>query len=141
MRADLVGAIRGILSGTRAFASVCGLSSDKPAYPLARVWCQGTPEKNLDNAPQARIEIHFGVQIETVLAKDGDGNSIDGPLYDLADTAFNAMHGYQLPGRGSQKLIVYDSPGLSSFKSEGPGPAVYLMTVTVRVIPENFSLT
>jgi len=139
MRADLVEVIQGILLGTGVFDTVCGLSSDKPKYALARVWYQGCP-KNMDNAPQARLDANLGVQIETVLEKDADGNSIDAPMYDLVDTAFNALHGYELPGKGSQPLIVYDSPGWSNFKSEG-GAAIYLLTVSARVIPENFSLT
>lgn len=139
MRSDIVTAIQEKLTAAGDFSMVCGLHSDKPAYPLARVWYQGARE-NLDNEPQARLNSNIGVQIETVLEKDENGNSVDGPLYDLVDTAFNALHNYKLPGAGSQNLWVYDAPGLSGFKADD-GPSIYLLTVTARVIPESFSLT
>lgn len=146
MRSEIVEAVKAVLLDTGVFAGVCGLSADKPVFPLVRVWSQGTRgDNNLDNDPQARVDLLLGVQIETWLEKDAAGNSVDKPLYDLVDAAFNALHNYKLPGRGSQKLIVHDSPGLDSFDTkkgqEATGDAVYRMTVSVRVIPENFSLT
>lgn len=138
MRADIVTVIKNSLSGLGVFATVCGIGSDKPVYPLARVWIPGTKD-NLDNAPQARIDLRAVVQIETWLEKDADGNSIDGPLYDLVDSVFSALHGLQMPGRGSQPLIVYDSPGLGEYGNDRP--ATYLLQVSARVIPEAFSLT
>jgi hypothetical protein len=139
MRADIADTIKSTLSGLGVFGAVCGLTADKPIYPLARVWIPGCPKDNLDNAPQARIDLRVAVQIETHLERDADGNSIDGSLYDLVDQVFAALHGLQLPGRGSQPMIVYDSPGLSGLGESGQ--AVYMLQVSVRVIPELFSLT
>lgn len=138
MRADIVDVIKNSLGGLGVFATVCGIGSDKPTYPLARVWIPGTKD-NLDNAPQARIDLRAVVQIETWLEKDDDGNSIDGPLYDIVDSVFSALHGMQIPGRGSQPLIVYDSPGMGEYGADRP--AIYLIQVSARVIPEAFSLT
>ena len=138
MRADIANAVKDILSGTGAFATVSGIGCDKPSYPLARVWIPGCPKENLDNAPQARIDLRVAVQVETFLT-ESNGLTDDAPLYDLVDTAFAALHNQQLPGRGSQPLIVYDSPGLGEYRSDGP--AVYLLQVSVRVLPDAFSLT
>lgn len=139
MRSDLVAAIKAKLTATGVFTTVCGLSSEKPSYPLVRVWYQGAKE-NMDNSPQARLNSNLGVQIETNLVKDVNGDSVDGPLYDLIDAAFSALHNCELPAIGIQKLIVLDSPGLSEYKADS-GPAIYLLTVSARVIPEAFSLT
>ncbi|ADW16383.1 hypothetical protein Despr_0194 [Desulfobulbus propionicus DSM 2032] len=139
MRAEISDAIKGRLSSLGVFGSVCGLVADKPVYPLAKVWAPGCPKENLDNSPQARIDLRVAVQIETHLERDADGNSIDSPLYNLVDQVFSTLHGLQLPGRGSQPMIVFDSPGLSGFGDSGQ--AVYLLQVSVRVMPELFSLT
>lgn len=139
MRSDIVAAIQTRLTATGVFSAVCGLSSDKPAYPLARVWYHGAKE-NINNEPLTEISSQIGVQIETVLEKDASGNSIDGPLYDLVDAAFNSLSEYKLPGKGHRQFIVMDSPGLQVFQMDS-GPAVYLLTVFVRVIPDKFSLT
>lgn len=138
MRSEIASFIKAALSDVGVFSSVVGIGSDKPVYPLARVWIPGTKD-NLDNAPQARIDLRVAVQIETWLEKDDDGNSIDGPLYDLVDTVFTALHGLQMTGRGSQPLIVHDSPGLGEYGSDRP--AIYLLQVSARVMPETFSLT
>ena len=138
MRSDIASVIKTALSGIGVFSAVVGVGSDKPQYPLARVWIPGTKE-NLDNAPQARIDLRAAVQIETWLDKDDDGNTIDGPLYDLVDQVFAALHGLQLPGRGSQPLVVYDSPGLGEYGSDRP--VIYLLQVSARVLPDAFSLT
>ena len=141
MRSEIVDAIKALLTETEEFETVCGMHSDKPSYPLVRVWYQGAP-KNLDDSPQARIVANLGIQIETILKKDLNGDSIDGPLYDLVDVAFNALHNVKIDANGIQPLIAYDSPGMDGFqeKTDG-GPAIYLLTVTARVIPESFSLT
>lgn len=139
MRADITSAIKSIIKNAGVFGMVCGLDSSKPVYPLARVWVPGCPKDNQDNSPQARIDLRIAVQIETLLERDSDGNTIDGPLYDLVDTVFSALHNKSLTGRGSQPLIVYDSPGLAGFQNDSP--VVYLLQVSARVIPESFSLT
>lgn len=139
MRKELVSYIKTVLTNTGKFSTVCGLGSDKPKYPLVRVWVPGTPPQNLDNDPQARIDLRIAVQIETMLEKDAEGNTIDGPLYDLVDETFSALHGALPQGAGIQPFIVYDSPGLGEYASDSP--AVYLMQVSARVIPEAFALT
>lgn len=141
MRSELVATIKALLTATEKFSTVCGMHSDKPAYPLARVWHHGSP-KNLDDTPQARIVTNLGVQIETILKKDAAGNSIDKPLYDLVDAAIAALHNVRPAGAGIQPLIVYDAPGMDAFQEKTDGsPAIYLLTVTARVIPETFALT
>lgn len=139
MRADIVGAIQGLLTATGAFSTVCGIGSDKPTYPLARVWANGCPATNIENTPQAMIDLRVAVQIETHPVIDADGNTDETKLYDLIDTTFNALHNVLLPGRGAKHLVVYDHPGLSAY--EQSKPMVYLMQVSVRVLPELFSLT
>lgn len=139
MRPELVTAIQVKLVATGVFSMVCGLHSDKPSYPLARVWYQGVKD-NINNEPLTEITSAIGVQIETVLEKDVNGNSIDGPLYDHVDTAFNALSEHKLPGKGHRQFIVLDHPGLQDFKIDG-GPAAYLLTVFARVIPDKFTLT
>jgi hypothetical protein len=140
MRSDLAQAIKDLLAATGQFGSVIGLGGDQPVYPLARVWIKGCPKAdNLENRPEAMLDLRVIVRIEARLAKDGDGNSIDGPLYDLADTAFNALHNIKLPGKGSLPLVVYDHPGLRAYNSDGP--AAHTMQVSARVLPQSFSLT
>ena len=139
MRADIADVIKGQLVGLGIFGTVCGMGCDKPAYPLARVWIPGCPKENLDNTPQARIDLRVALQLETWLKKDDDGNSIDAPLYDLVDQVFAALHDYKMAGKGSQPLVVHDFPGLGEYNSEGP--TVYLLQISARVIPRTFSLT
>lgn len=140
MRNEVAEAIKGLLLATGQFGAVLGLGSDKPSYPLARVWVNGSPrDNNINGAPNTLIDLRVAVQIETHLGKDDDGNSIDATLYGLVDTAFDALHNAKLPGRGSLPLIVYDHPGLGAYSSDGP--AVYTMQVSARVMPETFSLT
>lgn len=139
MRADIVGAIQELLRATGVFSRVCGIGSDKPAYPLARVWANGCPAKNLDDAPKPRLDLRIAVQIETNPVKDADGNTDERALYDLVDRAFLALHNVKLPGKGSQPLIVHDHPGLQLY--EQAKPMVYLLQVSARVMPASFSLT
>lgn len=139
MRADIVKSIQGLLRGTGLFSTVCGIGSDKPTYPLARVWANGCPAKNIDNSPQAMIDLRVAVQIETHPAIDEDGNTDETALYDLVDRSFIALHNVRFSGKGSLPLIVYDNPGLSAY--EQSKPLVYLMQVSVRVVPASFSLT
>ena len=139
MRADIVKSIQGLLRATGVFSTVCGIGSDKPTYPLARVWANGCPPKNIENNPQAMIDLRVAVQIETHPVVDQDGNSDETALYDLVDRAFKALHNVRFSGKGSLPLIVYDNPGLSAY--EQSKPLVYLMQVSVRVIPASFSLT
>jgi len=139
MRADIVKAIQDLLRTTGAFSTVCGIGSDKPTYPLARVWANGCPQKNIENTPQAMIDLRVAVQIETNPVVDQDGNSDETLLYDLVDRAFKALHDAKLPGKGSLPLIVHDHPGLSAY--EQSKPLVYLMQVSVRVVPEAFSIS
>lgn len=140
MRADIVKAIQGLLRATGVFSAVCGIGSDKPVYPLARVWANGCPANgNLNDAPTARIDLRVAVQIETCPEKDADGNTDESELYDLVDHAFKVLHNIKLPGKGSQPLIVHDHPGLQLY--EQTKPMVYLLQVSVRVMPATFSLT
>jgi hypothetical protein len=140
MRAEIAQEIQKLLAATGQFKAVLGLGSDKPEYPLARVWVSGgLKDANIENRPEAFIDLRVVLQIEIWLAKDDDGNSIDGPIYDLVDVSFNALHGKKLPGKGSQHLIVYDFPGLIEYKSDAP--AVYTIQVSARVLPKQFSLT
>lgn len=140
MRSDIAQAIKDMLAATGKFGTVCGLGSDKPTYPLVRAWINGCPKDgNINNTPDALIDLRVAVQIETWLPKDDDGNSIDTTLYDLVDTAFAALHDKKLPGRGSLPLITYDHPGLGGYSSDGP--AVYTMQVSVKVAPQHFSIT
>lgn len=140
MRDDIAQAIKGMLAATGMFGAVCGLGSDKPAYPLARVWINGCPrDGNIDNTPDALLDLRVVVQIETWLPKDNDGNSIDTALYDLVDTAFAGLHNKKIPGKGTLPLIAYDHPGLGAYSSDGP--AVYTIQVSVRVAPQHFSIT
>lgn len=139
MRSEIVSAIQARLAASNAFAQVCGLHSDKPSYPLVRVWYHGTKE-NINNEPLTEITSSIGIQIETVLEKDAVGNSVDAPLYDLVDAAFNSLSEFKLPGRGHRQFIVLDQPGLQEFQIDS-GPAVYLLTILVRVVPGKFSLT
>lgn len=139
MRADIVGAIQELLRATGVFSRVCGIGSDKPSYPLAKVWANGCPQKNIENRPQAMIDLRVAVQIETHPVLDQDGNSDETVLYDLVDSAFKALHNVELPVKGSLPLIVYDNPGLSAY--EQSKPLVYLMQVSVRVVPEAFSIS
>lgn len=139
MRADIVNAIKGLLVDTGVFTSVCGISSEKPGYPLARIWANGCPQINIENRPQAMIDLRVAVQIETFPVLDPDGNSDETVLYNLVDSAFEALHNVALPGRGLLPLIVHDHPGLSVF--EQSKPLVYLMQVSVRVVPQAFSTT
>ncbi len=138
MRADIVKSIKGLLRGTGKFSTVCGIGSDKPTYPLARVWANGCPKDNIENSPQAMIDLRVAVQIETHPVVDQDGNSDETALYDLVDQSFKALHDAKLPGKGSLPLIAYDHPGLSAY--EQSKPLVYLMQVSVRVVPEAFSI-
>ncbi len=139
MRSDIAHAIKEKLITLGIFSTVCGLGSDKPSYPLARVWIPGCPKENLDNKPEARIDLRVALQLETWLQKDQNGNSIDGPLYDLVDQAFAALHNYKLTGKGSQPLEVHDFPGISTYNSDGP--TIYLLQISARVMPRSFSLT
>lgn len=139
MRADIVKSIQDLLRATGVFSTVCGIGSDKPTYPLARVWANGCPPKNIENNPQAMIDLRVAVQIETYPVVDQDGNSDETALYDLVDRAFGTLHEVKLPGKGSLPLIVYDSPGLSAY--EQSKPLVYLLQVSVRVVPGEFSIT
>lgn len=140
MRADLVGTIQELLRATGAFSTVCGIGSDKPTYPLARVWVNGCPANgNLNDTPKARIDLRVAVQIETNPVKDADGNTDESTLYDLVDRTFLALHNVKLPGKGSQPLIVHDHPGLQGY--EQSKPVVYLLQVSARVIPASFSMT
>lgn len=139
MRADVVKAIQDLLRATGVFSTVCGIGSDKPAYPLARVWANGCPQTNIENSPQAMIDLRVAVQIETYPVLDLDGNSDETGLYDLVDSTFNALHDVKLPGKGSLPLIVYDHPGLSAY--EQAKPLVYLLQISVRAVPEAFSIT
>ncbi len=139
MRSEIVTAVKDRLADTGVFSTLCGLSSDKPSYPLCRVWYHGGKE-NINNEPLTEIPSRIAVQIETVLEKDEDGNSIDGPLYDLVDAAFNSLSEYKLPGKGHGQFIVLDAPGIQEFKADS-GPAVYLLTVLVPVVPKYFTLT
>ncbi len=138
MRADIVNIIKGLLDGTGVFATVCGIGSEKPKYPLVRVWANGCPQKNMENIPQAMIDLRVAVQIETYPAADANGNTDETTLYDLVDRSFKALHDAKLPGKGSLPLIVYDHPGLSAY--EQSKPLVYLMQASVRVVPEAFSI-
>lgn len=139
MRSEIITAVQALLASTGVFSMVCGMHSDKPDYPLCRVWYQGV-KGNISDKAITEISASIGVQIETVLAKDDNGNSIDAPLYSLVDTAFDALSEYKLPGKGSQQFIVMDSPGLQEFQADS-GPAAYLMTVIARVVPGYFTLT
>jgi len=139
MRADIVNSIRGLLRATGVFSTVCGIGSDKPTYPLARVWANGCPQTNIEKRPQAMIDLRVAVQIETHPAVDQDGNTDETALYDLVDRAFGALHEVRFPGKGSLPLIVYDYPGLSAY--EQSKPLVYLMQVSVRVVPGAFLIT
>ena len=138
MRKEIVDYIKDRLTETGKYKEVCGLGSKTPEYPLARVWAPGCAEPNPDNRPEARIDLRIAVQIETILREDKNGNSVDGGLYDLVDAAFAALQNLKLPGKGSQPLIVYDSPGLGEYKTDGP--AVYTLQVSIRVILPVFSL-
>lgn len=140
MRADVVNVIQELLRATGVFSTVCGIGSDKPVYPVARVWANGCPlNGNLNDAPKPRIDLRVAVQIETNPVKDADGNTDESALYDLVDQAFMALHNIKLPGKGSQPLIVHDHPGLQLY--EQTKPMVYLLQVSVRVMPASFSLT
>ncbi len=140
MRADIVKSIQGLLRATGVFSTVCGIGSDKPTYPLVRVWANGCPANgNLNDSPKARIDLRVAVQIETTPAKDANGNTDESALYDLVDQSFMALHNVKLPGKGSQPLVVHDHPGLQGY--EQAKPAMYLLQVSVRVIPSSFSLT
>jgi len=137
MRADIVNSIKGLLEATGVFSSVCGIGSEKPGYPLVRVWANGCPQTNIENSPRAMIDLRVAVQIETHPVLDSNGNSDEAGLYDLVDSAFKALHNMKLPGKGSLPLIVFDHPGLSTY--EQSKPLVYLIQVSVRVVPEAFS--
>jgi len=140
MRADIVKAIQDLLRATGAFSTVCGIGSDNPTYPLARVWANGCPANgNLNDSPKARIDLRVAVQVETNPVKDADGNTDESALYNLVDQSFMALHNVKLPGKGSQPLSVHDHPGLQGYKQAKP--VVYLLQVSVRVIPASFSLT
>ena len=139
MRADIVAAVQARLAGLAEVAMVCGLGVEKPAYPLVRVWAKGTPESNLDNAPQARIDLRLVVQIETYLETDEDGRTDETALYGAVDAVFTVLHGYQLPGRGSQPIIMFDHPGLLDLDADKR--AIYQLQASVRVLPDLFSLT
>lgn len=139
MRADIVKSIQDLLRATGVFSTVCGIGSDKPTYPLARVWANGCPQTNIENSPQAMIDLRVAVQIETHPVVDQDGNTDETALYDLVDRAFEALHDAKLPGKGSLPLVAHDHPGLSAY--EQSKPLVYLMQVSVRVVPGEFSIT
>ena len=140
MRSEIVDAIKGILSGTNKFGSVIGLGSDRPKYPLARVWLNGTPrDENLNDAPASLLELRAAVQIETWVAKDEDGNTDESGLYDLVDVVFDSLQNVKLPGAGSMPMVVYDHPALGAYSNEGP--AVYTMQVSIRVSPQYFTTT
>jgi len=139
MRSDIVGAIQGLLTSTGAFSTVCGIGSEKPVYPLARVWANGSQQPNLENTPQAMLDLRVAVQIETMPVVDAFGNTDESTLYNLVDATFAAIHNVLLPGRGAKHLIVLDNPGLSAY--EQSKPMVYLLQVSVRVLPDVFSLT
>jgi hypothetical protein len=138
MRSDVVTAVKGRIEAIPEIAMVSGLGVDKPKYPLVRVWAKGTPAENLDNSPQARIDLRLVIQVETFLETVNDATVDDG-LYDAVDAVFAALHGHLLPGRGSQPIIVYDNPGLLNFDADKR--VVYQLQASVRVMPGQFALT
>lgn len=140
MRKELVNHIRAQLEATGAFGMVAGIGCEKPRYPLARVWSNSTPAKNREDLPTAFIELAIAVQIETKLAVGVDGRTDDGPLYDLVDTVFSALHGHTPEdSKGLMPLIVHDAPGIGQYASDAP--AVYVMQISAAVVPAAFSLT
>lgn len=140
MRKELVASIKAALVASGAFSKVTGLGAEKPTYPLVRVYIPGSKDENLDNSPQVRLDMRVAVQIETNLETDANGDTLDGPLYDLVDSVFSTLQNIVPPGIkcGVQPLAVLDSPGLGAFNQEGP--TVYLLQVATRVIPATFSL-
>lgn len=138
MRSDVVTAVKGIIESTDGVAVVSGLGAYKPKYPLVRVWAKGTPEGNLNDPPNARIDLRLVIQVETFL-EVVDDVTVDDGLYDVVDAVFLALNGAQLTGRGSQPIIVYDNPGLIDFDADKR--ATYQMQASVRVMPGQFALT
>ena len=138
MRAEVVDAVieRILQKSGGKIAMAAGLLVESPKYPLVRVWAKCAPE-NLDNSPQARIDLRLVVQVETFI-EVVDGFTNEKGLYDAVDSVFFALHGHRIPGGGTQRIIVYDTPGLLDFDSDKR--AIYQMQASVRVVPDNFSL-
>lgn len=140
MRQEIVAAIKARLADQCNFSKVCGLGfRAKGQGALCRVWCQGTPNSNVEEQP-SHVELIIPLQIETVLPVNGDGDSDESDLYALVDAVFLAMQQYKLPGRGSEPIKVRDYPGMKEWSADG-GPAIYTMHALIRVYPHNFSLT
>jgi len=140
MRKEIVSIVQAMLTASGAFAKVAGIRTDRPLYPLARVWIPGSTDKPIDTLPQALLDLRVAVQVETAIEMDADGNSLEGPLYDLVDAVFSALHAQFLPGvkSGAHPLIVFDSPGIGEFNPDGA--TAYLLQVSVRVVPAAFTL-
>jgi len=140
MRSEIAETIKSLLMATGKFAAVVGIGADKPAYPLARVWINGSPkDSNINDSPDALIDLRVAVQIETWLPKDEQGDSVETVLYEMVDAAYLALHNAKLPGKGiARPLICLDHPGMTAYAHDSP--AVYTMQVSVWVAPRHFSI-
>lgn len=143
MRREIGEEIRQVLRDSGLFAKVCGLDTVKPLYPLIRVWAHSSAgadrvDQNY-NDPPPYLDLRYLLQIETELQKDeASGDSIDGPIYDLVDALYVLLHRARLLGEGIEPFTILDTPGMLGYEKEGP--VIYMLTLSVRVVPKLFQL-